>query len=146
MTQRALTKKKLAFIKELKNVRRGRIKEYADKFGVSFHEKKRPWGVAAQMAFPCATQNEINLEEAKTLIQNGVELVAEGANMPTELAGMHAFLDAKVIFGPAKAANAGGVAVPGLEQSQNAMRLSWSREEVDKRLRGDYGQYSRAMR
>ncbi len=125
---------KLAFIKDLKEVRRGRISEYADKYGVQFVAGERPWSVACDVAFPCATQNEINLGEAKTLIKNGVRVVCEGANMPTELDGVHAFRDAKVLFGPAKAANAGGVAVSGLEQSQNALRLSWSHEEVDTRL------------
>ncbi|NND98573.1 MAG: NADP-specific glutamate dehydrogenase [Pirellulaceae bacterium] len=126
---------KLAFIKNLKEVRRGRISEYAEKYPqATFHADQRPWSVPCQLAFPCATQNELNGDEAKVLINNGVETVCEGANMPTELAGVHAFLDAKVLFGPAKAANAGGVAVSGLEQSQNALRLSWGREEVDSRL------------
>ena len=87
------------------------------------------------VAFPCATQNEISLDDAKTLIGNGVKAVSEGANMPTELAGAHAFLEAKILYGPSKAANAGGVAVSGLEQSQNSLRLSWSREEVDAKLK-----------
>ncbi len=127
---------KLAFIKNLKEVHRGRISEYAKQFsGARFFADQRPWSVACDVAFPCATQNEISLDDAKTLIGNGVRAVAEGANMPTELAGVHAFLDAKVLFGPAKAANAGGVAVSGLEQSQNALRLSWSREEVDTKLK-----------
>ncbi len=128
---------KLDWIKELKNVRRGRISEYADHFrGATYHDGKRPWGVKCDLAFPCATQNEIDAADAKTLIGNGVTAVAEGANMPTELAGVHAFLDARVLFAPAKAANAGGVAVSGLEQSQNSLRISWSAEEVDSRLRG----------
>ena len=126
---------KLAFVKDLKEVRRGRISEYADKYpGSSFHAGERPWGVAVDIALPCATQNEINLEEAKSLISNGVKAVAEGANMPTELDGAYAFREAGTLFGPAKAANAGGVAVSGLEQSQNALRLSWSHEEVDSKL------------
>ena len=125
---------KLAFLKDLKEVRRGRIREYADKYpSASFHEG-RPWTVPVQIVLPCATQNEINEEEAKMLVKNGVLAVCEGANMPTELAGSHAFLNAKILYGPAKAANAGGVAVSGLEQSQNALRLSWSREEVDDKL------------
>ncbi|MGB3469181.1 MAG: glutamate dehydrogenase, partial [Cyclobacteriaceae bacterium] len=95
---------------------------------------ERPWGVKVDIALPCATQNEINPDEARTLIDNGVIAVSEGANMPTELEGMHAFREAKVLFGPAKAANAGGVAVSGLEQSQNSLRMSWTREEVDKKL------------
>ncbi len=127
---------KLAFIKDLKEVRRGRISEYADKFdGVTFHAGERPWNVPCDVAFPCATQNEISLEDARTLLANGVKAVCEGANMPTELAGAHAFLEAKILYGPSKAANAGGVAVSGLEQSQNALRLSWGREEVDAKLK-----------
>lgn len=127
---------KLTFLKDLKEVRRGRISEYADKFeGATFHANQRPWAVPCDVAFPCATQNEIRLEDAKTLVTNGAKAVCEGANMPTELAGAHAFLKAKLLYGPSKAANAGGVAVSGLEQSQNALRLSWSREEVDNRLK-----------
>ena len=125
---------KLAWLKELKEVRRGRIGEYAEKFGCAFHQKQRPWAVPCDLAFPCATQNELSAEDARTLVSNGVIAVAEGANMPTELAGIHIFQDAKILFGPAKAANAGGVAVSGLEQSQNAVRISWSREEVEARL------------
>ena len=127
---------KLAFIKDLKEVRRGRISEYADKFsGVSFHARGRPWGVPCDVALPCATQNEISAADALTLLKNGVSVVCEGANMPTELEGSHAFLAAKIIYGPGKAANAGGVAVSGLEQSQNSLRLSWSHEEIDERLK-----------
>lgn len=126
---------KLEFVKELKEVHRGRISEYVKKFPkATFHAGKRPWGVKADLAFPCATQNEINLEEAKEMVSNGVQAVSEGANMPTELAAVHHFVNSKVMFGPAKAANAGGVAVSGLEQSQNALRISWSREEVDAQL------------
>ncbi|MEM6692205.1 MAG: NADP-specific glutamate dehydrogenase [Planctomycetota bacterium] len=126
---------KLEFIKELKEVRRGRISEYAEHYdGVSFHEGKRPWKVAGDVAFPCATQNEISTEEAKALLKNGVKAVSEGANMPTELGGVRAFVESGILYGPSKAANAGGVAVSGLEQSQNALRLAWSREEVDERL------------
>lgn len=127
---------KLNFVKELKEIRRGRISEYADKFPNStFHQGKRPWGVACDIALPCATQNEINGEDAQTLLDNGVRAVCEGANMPTELDGAHRFLDSRILYGPAKAANAGGVAVSGLEQSQNALRLSWSRIEVDEKLK-----------
>ncbi|MDP3920697.1 MAG: NADP-specific glutamate dehydrogenase [Candidatus Omnitrophota bacterium] len=129
-----ITREKLEFVKELKNVRRGRISEYAGKFGCEYHEGKTPWRVPCDIAFPCATQNEISLEDAKALIANGVKAIAEGANMPTVIEGTHAFLEAKVLYAPSKAANAGGVAVSGLEQTQNAMRLSWSREEVDHRL------------
>ncbi len=126
---------KLAFIKDLKEVRRGRISEYADKFpGATYHADTRPWMVPVDVALPCATQNEINLEEAKILIANGVKAVVEGANMPTELDAAYAFREAGTLFGPAKAANAGGVAVSGLEQSQNALRLSWSHQEVDGKL------------
>ena len=126
---------KLAYIKDLKEVRRGRINEYTESFkGASFHAGQRPWAVPVDVALPCATQNEITAEDAQTLLKNGVQAVCEGANMPTVLAGAHAFLDAHILYGPSKAANAGGVAVSGLEQSQNALRLSWSREEVDSRL------------
>ena len=127
---------KLAFIKELKEVRRGRIAEYAQKFpSAQFLDGKRPWEVICDAAFPCATQNEISLDDAKALVANGIKVVAEGANMPTELVATRLFQEKGVLFGPAKAANAGGVAVSGLEQSQNALRLSWSREEVDERLK-----------
>jgi glutamate dehydrogenase (NADP+) len=127
---------KLAFIKDLKEVRRGRISEYAGKFtSAEFAEGRRPWHVPVDVAMPCATQNEINAEEAKMLLSNGVKAVCEGANMPTELEGAHAFSKAKILYGPSKAANAGGVAVSGLEQSQNALRLSWSHEEVDSKLK-----------
>lgn len=131
-----IDEEKLEFVKELKEVRRGRISEYADKFdGSTFYEDQRPWGVNCDVALPCATQNEIAPSDAETLIANGVQAVCEGANMPTELAGVHAFVNANVLFAPAKAANAGGVAVSGLEQSQNSLRLSWSRDEVDQRLK-----------
>jgi glutamate dehydrogenase (NADP+) len=127
---------KLAWIKDLKEVRRGRVQEYAEKFGCEYYEGRRPWHIPSQIALPCATQNEIEIEDATILTQNGVIAVAEGANMPSTLSAAHRFLDAGVLFGPAKAANAGGVAVSGLEQSQNAMRLSWSEQEVDTRLKG----------
>ncbi len=127
---------KLKFIKELKDIRRGRIAEYVEQFPrASFHADQRPWGVPCDVAFPCATQNEIEGDDAQTLLDNGVIAVSEGANMPTELVGIHRFIDARILFGPAKAANAGGVAVSGLEQSQNALRLSWSRIEVDEKLK-----------
>ncbi len=125
---------KLAWLKDLKEVRRGRIRDYAEKFGVEYHDNARPWNVPCDLAFPCATQNELNGEEAQTLIGNGVKAVAEGANMPTEPEGVERFHKAGVLFAPGKAANAGGVAVSGLEQSQNALRISWSREEVNHRL------------
>ena len=121
-----LDMEKWQFIKDLKEVRRGRIKEAAEEFpSITYHEGQRPWTVPVQIALPCATQNEINEVEAKELLSNGVIAVSEGANMPTDLAGLDAFREAKILFGPGKAANAGGVAVSGLEQSQNALRLSW---------------------
>ena len=125
---------KLEYVKDLKNNKRGRIKEYTEKFEAEYLEGKRPWGNNCDVALPCATQNEINLNDAKTLIQNKCMCVAEGANMPTETDAMHEFLKNKILFGPGKAANAGGVAVSGLEMSQNSMRLSWSKEEVDQKL------------
>jgi glutamate dehydrogenase (NADP+) len=129
-----IDEEKLAWVVDLKTVKRGRISEYTDKWGGDYHAGKRPWGVPCDFAFPCATQNELDEEDAKTLIANGCTLVSEGANMPSTIEAINVFLEHKVLFGPSKAANAGGVAVSGLEQSQNAMRLSWSREEVDKQL------------
>ncbi len=127
---------KLAWLRDLKEVRRGRIHEYTEKFeSAEFHKDKRPWGVKVDLAFPCATQNELNGDEAKQLVDNGVTGVAEGANMPSTLEAIRIFLEAKVKFAPAKAANAGGVAVSGLEQSQNALRIAWSAEEVEGRLK-----------
>jgi len=121
---------------ELKNIRRGRIKEYADKFkGVQYLDGKRPWDIKCDCAFPSATQNEISAEDARTLVKNGCILVAEGANMPTEPEGVDVFLQAKIMYGPGKAANAGGVAVSGLEMSQNSQHTMWTREEVDRRLK-----------
>lgn len=126
---------KLAFIKELKNVRRGRIHEYVKKYPKAVYlEDKHPWAIPCDCAFPCATENEISTDDAKLLVKNGCTLVAEGANMPTEPGGVDVFLASNVLYGPAKAANAGGVAVSGLEMSQNSQRLSWTREEVDNRL------------
>ena len=129
-----IDEEKLAWVVDLKTNKRGRISEYVDKWGGEFHEGKRPWSVPCDLAFPCATQNELVEDEAKTLVANGCRLVSEGANMPSTIEAINVFLDAKILFGPAKAANAGGVAVSGLEQTQNAMRLSWSREEVDRQL------------
>jgi glutamate dehydrogenase (NADP+) len=127
---------KLEWIMDLKNNRRGRISEYADKFkGVKYLPEEKPWNIPAQMAFPCATQNEINEDDAKTLIDNGCVLVSEGANMPCTPEAITAFRHAKILYGPGKAANAGGVAVSGLEMSQNSLRVSWTREEVDNKLR-----------
>ena len=125
---------KLAFVLDLKNVRRGRIKEYARKFGAEYREGKRPWDIKCDCAFPSATQNEIDGDDAKTLLKNGCYVVAEGANMPSTPEAIEQFIAGKILYGPAKAANAGGVATSGLEMSQNAMRLSWTREEVDERL------------
>ena len=136
-----ITREKLAYVMELKNVRRGRIKEYADQFKSAQHVPVDPkldynplWAIKADCAFPCATQNEINAMDAANLLKNEVYLVSEGANMPTTLEGAKLFLDARILYGPAKAANAGGVATSGLEMSQNSLRLSWTREEVDQRL------------
>lgn len=127
---------KLAFVLELKNVTRGRIKEYADKFsGVEYRQGQRPWSIKCDCAFPSATQNEISGADAKTLVDNGCFVISEGANMPTDPEGVEVFLKSKILFGPGKAANAGGVAVSGLEMSQNSLRLSWTREEVDQRLK-----------
>lgn len=125
---------KLAWVMDLKNNKRGRIKEYVDKFGGTYYEGKRPWSVKCDVALPCATQNEVNAEEATMLVNNGVIAVGEGANMPTEADAVDVFQSNGILFGPGKAANAGGVAVSGLEMSQNSMRLSWTREEVDQRL------------
>jgi len=125
---------KLTFIMELKNVRRGRIKEYAEKFGCEFHEGERPWGVKCNIALPCATQNELNEEEAKTLVANGCICVSEGANMPSTPQAIEVFHNAKILFSPGKASNAGGVATSGLEMSQNSLRINWTREEVDEKL------------
>jgi glutamate dehydrogenase (NADP+) len=125
---------KLDFLMELKNEKRGRISEYADKYGCKYFEGKRPWGVPCDIAFPSATQNEISESDAMELLKNGVMAVSEGANMPTELGGVHAFQKAKILYGPSKAANAGGVTVSGLEQSQNSLRLSWTSAEVDTKL------------
>ena len=125
---------KWEFLMELKNVKRGRIKEYADKFHGEYFEGKRPWFVKCDVALPCATQNEVSGEDAKGLVANGCICVSEGANMPTTLEGVEVFLKKKILYGPGKAANAGGVATSGLEMSQNSLRLSWTREEVDERL------------
>jgi len=126
---------KLGWVKELKTVRRGRISEYAREFKVEFHEGKRPWGVPCQLAFPCATQNELTRQDAETLLKNGCIGISEGANMPSEQAAIDAFQEARILFAPSKAANAGGVAVSGLEMTQNSMRLSWSRDELNRHLR-----------
>ncbi len=134
---------KLAFIKELKNLRRGRIKEYVDRYPNAVYtpfdltaDHSPQWDIKADCVFPCATQNEINEKDARNLVRNGVYLVVEGANMPTTPQGVAVFLDAGILFAPGKAANAGGVATSGLEMSQNSMRVCWLRDEVDDRLRG----------
>ena len=129
-----ITKEKLEFVFNLKNVRRGRIKEYADKFGVQYFEGKRPWGIKCDVAMPCATQNEINEAEAKQLVANGVKIVCEGANMPSTAEAVEVFQNARILYSPGKASNAGGVATSGLEMTQNSERLPWTREEVDARL------------
>ncbi len=125
---------KLEYVMELKNVKRGRIKEYAEKYGVEYYEGKRPWQVKCDVALPCATQNEINGDDAKTLIENGCYVVSEGANMPSTPEAIELYLEKRILYGPGKAANAGGVATSGLEMTQNSMRLPWNRDEVDHRL------------
>tara|TARA_B100001250_G_C19811198_1_gene795768 strand:+ start:695 stop:2035 length:1341 start_codon:yes stop_codon:yes gene_type:complete len=125
---------KLMWVMNLKNNKRGRIKEYADEFGSDYHEGQRPWGIKCDIALPCATQNEIDKNDALELLKNNCKVVSEGANMPTNSEAVNILLDAKILFGPGKAANAGGVATSGLEMTQNSMRLNWSREEVDNRL------------
>jgi glutamate dehydrogenase (NADP+) len=137
-----ITREKLTWVMDLKNLRRGRIKDYADRFTGATYVSWDPrlnhnplWDIEAQCAFPSATQNEINITDATNMLKRGVFVVSEGANMPCTLQATRAFLDAGILYGPGKAANAGGVATSGLEMSQNSMRLSWSREEVDARLR-----------
>jgi len=130
-----INEEKLEFIKELKNKRRGRISEYAERFGAEFHgNAAKPWAVPCDFAFPCATQNEISFSDASTLIRNGVRGIAEGANMPTQFNALKLFKKSRVLFGPAKAANAGGVAVSGLEMSQNSARITWSESELQRLL------------
>ena len=130
-----ITREKLDYIMYLKNVRRGRIREYAEKYGCKYVEGSRPWGEKCDIAMPSATQNEINGEEARTLLANGCIAVSEGANMPSTPEAVAAFIDAKILYAPGKAANAGGVSVSGLEMTQNAQKMSWSSEEVDSRLK-----------
>ena len=125
---------KLAFIMHLKNIQRGRIKTYADHYGCEFHEG-RPWSLKCDIALPCATQNELNKSEAEDLVSNGCICVSEGANMPSTPEAVKVFLDAKILFAPGKASNAGGVATSGLEMSQNSLRMNWTREEVDTKLK-----------
>ena len=128
------TPAKLAELMEVKNHLYGRVSEYAERTKSRFHAGTRPWGVKVDVALPCATQNELDEDDARTLVKNGVLCVAEGANMPSTLGAIKVFEDARVLYAPGKASNAGGVATSGLEMSQNAMRLSWPREEVDARL------------
>ncbi len=130
-----LDKDKLAYIVDLKTKRRGRLKEYASEYGVEYHERERPWNVPCDLAFPCATQNEISEQQALALIKNGCIGLSEGANMPTEQAGIEHFTHAKLLFAPSKAANAGGVAISGLEMSQNSARITWKEEELQTLLR-----------
>jgi len=129
-----ITTEKLEFVKHLKNVRRGRIREYAEKFSAEYREGGVPWEIPCDCAFPSATQNELSEENARKLLEQGCKVVSEGANMPSTTEAVDLFLDAKILYGPGKAANAGGVATSGLEMAQNSMRLSWSKEEVDGRL------------
>ena len=130
-----INEEKLAFVMELKNKNRGRISDYLNRYtSAEFHKGKTPWEVPCEIALPCATQNELDGKDAKTLLKNGCICVAEGANMPSTPEAIHAFHDAKILFAPGKASNAGGVATSGLEMSQNSLRISWTREEVDERL------------
>ncbi len=130
-----ITRKKLDYVIDLKTKKHGRIKEYAKKFKCDYHSKKRPWGIPCDVAFPCATQNEIDEKDALKLIKQGCWAVAEGANMPATYKASNIFQEAKILYGPSKAANAGGVAISGLEMTQNAMHLSWTREVVDEKLK-----------
>lgn len=130
-----IDREKLEFVARLKNVRRGRIREYAEKFGGEYYEGKPPWAIPCECAFPSATQNELDGDDAKMLLDNGCRVISEGANMPSTPEAVDRFLEAGIMYGPGKAANAGGVATSGLEMAQNSMRMSWSREEVDGRLR-----------
>jgi len=136
LDEKGIDQKKLEFVMDLKNNKRGRIKEYADKFGAKYIAGKTPWGVKCDVALPCATQNELTADDAKMLIKNGVTAVAEGANMPSTSDAVHEFVKSKTMFAPGKASNAGGVAVSGLEMSQNSLRLSWTSKEVDEKLHG----------
>ncbi len=130
-----MTEEKWAALHHIKEVQRGRVEDYARQFGLTFLPGQRPWSIPCDVALPCATQNELDGNDARTLLQNGVRCVAEGANMPSTLEAVHAFLEAGILYAPGKASNAGGVAVSGLEMSQNALRLSWTRDEVDQRLK-----------
>jgi glutamate dehydrogenase/leucine dehydrogenase len=129
-----IDEEKLAYVFHLKNVRRGRIKDYTDKYNAKYFDGQTPWGIKCDLAFPCATQNEINEDDARELVKNGCFLISEGANMPSTPEAVEVFLESKILYGPGKAANAGGVSTSGLEMTQNSMRLPWTREEVDARL------------
>lgn len=129
-----ITQEKLEFIKDLKNNRRGRIKEYADEYGVVYKEGARPWGVKCDIAFPSATQNELDGKDAKKLVKNGCLGISEGANMPSTAEAIEVFQEAGILYAPGKASNAGGVATSGLEMSQNSLRMNWTREEVEDKL------------
>ena len=131
-----ITFEKLNYLKKLKNEKRGRIKDYATKFDCDYYEAEKPWGVVCDIALPCATQNELDEEAAKRLVKNGIKCVVEGANMPTTPEAIEVFTANEILFSPGKASNAGGVATSGLEMSQNSMRVNWSRDEVDLRLKG----------
>ena len=130
-----LNEEKLEYVIDLKTKRRGRISEFAEKFKCKYYKGKKPWSIKTDLAFPCATQNEIELSDAKSLIKNDCIAVTEGANMPTTHDAIEAFIKAKVLYAPGKAANAGGVAVSGLEMTQNSIRLAWHREELEQRLK-----------
>ena len=130
-----LNDEKLNYLIDLKTVRRGRISEYAEKYKCHFHEGKRPWAIKADLAFPCATQNELELQDAENLIKGGIIAITEGANMPTTNEAIAAIKKANLVFAPGKAANAGGVAVSGLEMTQNSIRMAWTREELEERLK-----------
>jgi glutamate dehydrogenase (NADP+) len=129
-----IDQEKLQWVIDLKKNQRGRIKEYADNFGCEYFEGQRPWGIDCDVVLPCATQNEINQSDAKELVKNGIVAVSEGANMPSDPEAINIFQSSNILFGPGKAANAGGVAVSGLEMSQNSMRIKWERDEIDKKL------------
>ncbi len=134
--EEGIDEQKLAFVMDLKNVKRGRINEYVEKYPkAKFFKGKTPWGIKCEVAMPCATQNEVNGEDAKTLLNNGCYVVSEGANMPSTPEAVHAFQKAKILYAPGKASNAGGVATSGLEMSQNSLRINWTRDEVDERLK-----------
>jgi glutamate dehydrogenase (NADP+) len=135
-----LSEEKLAYVIDLKTRQRKNLSEYAREFGCDYYPDQKPWHVPCDLAFPCATQNEIDEEAARVLLNNGCILVSEGANMPTTHAGAQLFEEAEILYAPSKAANAGGVAISGLEMTQNAMRLTWSRDEVDRQLRDIMGQ------